>query len=135
MPLPVGDESYPDSLAIRPPPIGAVEFKTNCLSGSPGQVEWAEAIRARVNDEFNRVEASFRAVARTQCGSKRRETEEILAILQDKRIAVLSHDQVGYFIRDWQEISDQVRQMIGQDSRYRAIKAERTAGKSLSGDR
>jgi hypothetical protein len=103
------------------------------LSGTASQVEWAESIRTRVNDEFDRVAMSFRLIAERQDARKRTDTEAILAILEDKRTEVLSRDRAGYFIRDWQEISDQVRQMIGQDSRYQMIKAEKTAGKSLSG--
>ena len=68
----------------------------------------------RVNDEFDRVAKSFRSIAHRQDARKRSDTEAILAILEDKRAEVMSGDQAGYFIRDWQEISDQVRQMIGQ---------------------
>jgi hypothetical protein len=93
------------------------------LSGSPSQIEWAEAIRARAAAEFDRVAASFRTVAHQQSASKRSETEAILAILADKRTEVLSQERAGYFIHDWQDISDQVRQMIGKDARYLAIKA------------
>ena len=65
------------------------------------------------------------SVAHRQDARKRSDTEAIIAILEDKRVEVLSRDRAGYFIRDWQEISDQVRQMIAQDSRYQAIKAEK----------
>ena len=51
-------------------------------------------------------------------GANEVDTEAILAILEDKRAEVLSRERAGYFIHDWQEISDQVRQMIGQDPRY-----------------
>jgi chaperonin GroES len=101
----------------------SVDPASRPLSGSPGQIEWAEAIRARVADEFDRVAASFRSIAQRQTSRKRSDTEAILAILEDKRMEVLSHDQAGYFIRDWQEISDQVRQMINKDSSYQAMKA------------
>jgi hypothetical protein len=93
------------------------------MSGSPAQIEWAEAIRARAADEFDRVAASFRSIAQRQTASKRSDTEAILAILEDKRFEVLNNERAGYFIRDWQEISDQVRQMIGKDIRYQAMKA------------
>ena len=104
------------------------------LSGSPAQVEWGTAIRARVNDEFDRVASSFRSVAKKQTVSKKAETEAILAILENKRAEVLSHDEAGYFIHDWNEISDQVRQMIFQDSSFQAIRAARPTGKSFKGD-
>src|SRR3954452_19144184 len=105
------------------------------LSGSPSQIEWAEAIRTRVADEFDRVAVSFRSIAHRQTASKKSDTEAILAILEDKRMEVLSHERAGYFIHDWQEISDQVRQLIGRDPRYQLLKAERTAGSNLIGDR
>jgi hypothetical protein len=90
------------------------------LTGTESQVEWAERIRVSVRDEFDRVEKSFRAIAAGQHGAKRARTESILTILKDKRQAVVSRTEAGYFIRDWQEISDQVRQMIARDSRYAA---------------
>ena len=105
---------------------------TNRLLGSTSQIEWAVAIRTRVNDEFDRVAKSFRSIAQRQDARKRSDTEAILAILEDKRTEVLSRERAGYFIHDWQEISDQVRQMIGQDSRYQAIKAEKTARQRVS---
>jgi hypothetical protein len=98
---------------------------TSSMSGTANQVEWAERIKRQVDDEFDRVARSFRSVAGKQSDAKRAETEAILAILEDKRIAVMSRVQAGYFIRDWQEISDQVRQMIFHDPRYLAIKSNR----------
>ena len=76
-----------------------------------------------MNDEFDRVATSFRSIAHRQDARKRSDTEAIIAILEDKRAEVLSREQAGYFIRDWQEISDQVRQMIVQDARYQAIRS------------
>ena len=99
-----------------------LEFMSRPLLGTANQIERAELIRARVNDEFDRVAKSFRSIANGQGAAKRSDTEAIIAILEDKRVEVLSQEQSGYFIRDWQEISDQVRQMIGKDSRYQAIK-------------
>lgn len=99
-----------------------LEFTTRPLLGSASQIEWAESIRDRANDEFDRVAKSFRSIAHRQDARKRSDTETIIAILEDKRPEVLSRDRASYFIRDWQEISDQVRQMIGQDSRYQAIR-------------
>jgi hypothetical protein len=103
------------------------------LLGSASQVEWAQAIRARVSDEFDRVATALQSVAHRQDARKRSDTEAVIAILEDKRVEVLSRDRAGYFIRDWQEIGGQVRQMIGQDSRYQAIKAEKAAENTLSG--
>jgi hypothetical protein len=104
------------------------------LSGSPSQIEWAEAIRTRVADEFDRVAASFRSIAHRQTASKKSDTEAILAILEDTRMEVLSHERAGYFIHGWQEISDQVRQMIGKDLRYQAIKAGKAPVNDRNGD-
>jgi hypothetical protein len=50
------------------------------------------------------------------------DTEVIIAVLEDKRAEVMSSEEAGYFVHDWQEISDQVRQMIFHDPRYQAIK-------------
>ena len=88
-------------------------------------MEWAERIRVTGAAEFARVAAAFRAVGGKQSEEKRAETEAILVILEDKRVEVMSRPEAGYFIKDWQEIGDQVRQMIGRDARYQAIQAQR----------
>lgn len=104
------------------------------LTGTESQVEWAERIRVSVKDEFDRVEKSFRAIAAGQHGTKRARTESILTILEDKRQAAMSRTEAGYFIRDWQEISDQVRQMVAGDPRYPARNVARP-GEGLSESR
>jgi hypothetical protein len=96
------------------------------LTGTASQVEWAERIKCQVNAEFDRVAASFKSVAAKQGDAKRADTEDVIAILEDKRAEVMGREQAGYFIRDWQEISDQVRQMIFRDERYQAIKSNRS---------
>jgi hypothetical protein len=68
------------------------------------------------------VAAAFRVVADRQTGGRRTETETIIAIVEEKRSEVMSREEAGYFIRGWQEIGDQVRQLIFQDARYQAIK-------------
>lgn len=93
------------------------------MTGTEHQVEWAERIKRAVSDEFDRVATLFRSIAERQNDDKRADTEAILAILEEKRAEVLSREEAGYFIHDWQEISDQVRQMIFQDARYQAIKS------------
>jgi len=103
------------------------------LIGSEHQVEWAGRIRGQVNADFDRVAESFRAVAGKQDPDRSADTEAILAILEDKRAGVMSRDQAGYFIHDWQEITDQVRQLIFDDPRYQAIKIKRNL--HLSGAR
>lgn len=100
------------------------------MTGTASQVEWAERIRCRVNDEFDRVARSFREVAAKQSDARRAATEAIIAILEEKRSAVMSRQEAGYFIRDWQDISDQVRQLIAHDPRYPEIKAGRVAQQS-----
>ena len=97
------------------------------LHGTPNQVEWAERIKREVNDEFDRVAASFRKVAIEQTPSKRASTEAVMAILEDKRLEVMSIQRAGYFIKFWQEITDQVRQMIFHDPRYQELKGKRDA--------
>lgn len=106
---------------------GPLEVRAIPMCGTPNQVEWAERIKLRANAEFNRVAASFRLIARRQSDDKRADTEAIIAILEDKRDEVMSKEQAGYFIHDWQEIGDQVRQMIFRDSRYQKIKSNREA--------
>lgn len=97
------------------------------MHGTESQVEWAERISRQVNAEFDRVAASFREVAGKQGDAKRAETEAVLAILEDKRVEVMSRQEAGYFIHDWQDISDQVRQLIFRDPRHLAIRSKRPA--------
>lgn len=97
------------------------------LSGTEAQVEWAVRIRCQVNSDFDRVARAFRSIAKRQIRAKRAETELILAILEEKRAEVMSVDRAGYFIKDWQEIGDQVRNLIFRDPRYEAIKSKRAA--------
>jgi hypothetical protein len=97
------------------------------MEGTANQVEWAVLIKRRVNAEFDRVAASFRSIADRQKDHERTDTEAIIAILEDKREEVLRREQAGYFIHDWQEIGEQVRQMIFHDPRYQVIKKNRPA--------
>jgi hypothetical protein len=103
----------------------ATKIAENPMTGTPAQIEWAQAIRLRVGAEFDRVAAAFQAVALHQAGSARTETEAVISILGDKREEVMANQRAGYFIRDWQELSDQVRRLVAQDSRYQKIKANR----------
>ena len=121
-------ESWEDDggRAVLPPDPSVV------LSGTANQVEWAERIRNRVAIEFDRVARTLRAAALKQSDRKRAQTEAILMILEDKRAGVMKRDQAGYFIQDWQEITDQVRQMIGRDPRYKDIKASRAKTNGLT---
>ena len=92
------------------------------MTGTASQLEWAERIKRQVSAEFDRVAASLRSMASKQGDAKRADTEAVICILEDKRAEAMSRRQAGYFIRDWQDINDQVRQMIIRDARYQAIR-------------
>ena len=129
------DWFYPciSKLAMTTDATGLSNISPPALSGTASQVEWANRIKLQVDAEFNRVAASFRSVSNKQTGGKRADTECIIAILEAKRADVMSRNQAGYFIRDWREISDQVRQMIFLDARYQAIKSNRMTPKTTLG--
>ena len=95
------------------------------MQGTPSQIEWAEQIKPRVQAEFDRVLRAFKATASNQAEPDRMDTWAVIAILEQKRAEVMAEDHAGYFIRNWQELKDKVRQMISQDSRYKAIKTNR----------
>jgi len=95
------------------------------MTGTANQIEWAEQIKARVGAEFDRVANALDSVAGKQAGQKRTDTQAVIAILKDQRAGVMARDDAGYFILEWQELRDQVRQMIAKDSRYQAIKAQK----------
>ena len=93
------------------------------LNGAPHEIEWALRIRAQVNAEFDRVARVLERTATQRSGQKRLDTYGMIAILEEKRAEVMSNPDAGYFIRDWQELHDQVRKMMINDARYQAIKA------------
>ncbi len=111
------------------PVAGSPDAVGRKLSGTPSQIAWAEQIKPRVSAEFDRVAKALTAAASKQGEQGRTDTQAVIAILEEKRAEVMTQDEAGYFIRDWQELRDQVRQMIGQDSRYQAIKARKAAGR------
>jgi hypothetical protein len=86
--------------------------------GSPARIEWAKEIRIRVSAEFDRVSSALQAAAKKQGLPERERTTAVLQILEDKRAEVMAINDSGYFIRDWQELTDQVRRMIAADPRY-----------------
>jgi hypothetical protein len=92
------------------------------LTGTVNQIEWAKQIRTQVNAEFDRVRTALEAAAAKPLGQDRMDTQAIIAILEEKRAEVMERQEAGYFIHDWQEIRDQVRQMIMNDDGYKAIK-------------
>jgi hypothetical protein len=99
------------------------------LVGTPNQIEWAEQIKDRVHKEFDRVGTILKSVAAKQVGWDQTDTLKLVAILEEKRHDVMATDRAGYFIHDWQELSDQVRQMIVKDPRYGKIMARQAARK------
>ena len=97
------------------------------MTGTPSQIEWAEQIKRQVTAEFDRVADAFKESADRQSKQDRLDIDAIIAILEQKRLEVMARDEAGYFIRDWQELSDQVRRLIGCDLAYQAIRARREA--------
>jgi hypothetical protein len=89
-------------------------------------VEWAERIKVRVMAEFDRVAAAFHVVATKQEPAAQASTQAIIAILEEIRAEVMRNEEAGYFIHDWQDISDQVRRLIFSDPRYQTIKNGRS---------
>jgi len=102
------------------------------MSGTSSQIELASEIKARAGEEFDRVEKAFREVADRQSGEDRDSINEVIAILQEKRAAVMGNERAGYFITEWQELSGRIRQIIAEDPRYQAIKNCREARKRPS---
>jgi hypothetical protein len=111
---------------------GASRVPAQPLIGTVNQVEWAARIKASVSADFDRVANALETAAGQQPERDRMDTRAVIAILEQKRAEVLAKDQAAYFIRDWQELRDQVRQMIVQDPRYQAIKANRTLRRDLT---
>lgn len=90
------------------------------------QIEWAERIKMNVQAEFERVANALRGQAAKQREQDRTDTDTILAILEARRVEILGNKDLGYFIRSWQEISDQVRQLITRDPGFIAIQSSRS---------
>lgn len=97
------------------------------MIGTPRQVELAEQIKSKVEAEFDRVSKAIQTAASNQAEKSKIDTNTVIAILEEKRIEVMAREEASYFIRDWRELTDQVRKMIAQDARYQAMKANRTA--------
>jgi hypothetical protein len=98
------------------------ETSEKALTGTVNQIEWAKQIKTKVNAEFDRVITALKAAATKQSGQDRMDTQAIIGIVEEKRNEVMEHQEAGYFIHDWQELRDQVRQMVMKDDRYKAIK-------------
>ena len=93
------------------------------MIGTVNQIAWAVQIKAQVDAEFDRVRKVLESVATKKSPNDRTNLQAIIRILEDKRAEVMGNEQAGYFIQDWQELRDQVRQLIIGDPRYKALKA------------
>ena len=109
--------------AARSIPVAAKQG----MIGTINQVDWAEQIKTQVNAEFDRVAKALELATSKRAEQYREDIRLMIAILEDKRAEVMANDGAGYFIHDWQELRGQVRQMIAQDPRYRAIQGSRAA--------
>jgi hypothetical protein len=89
------------------------------------QAKWAEQIRAHVAAEFDRLAKMLEAVAGMQPEQGRKDTQDVIAILGQKRAEVMARNVAGHFFHDWQELRDQVQQMILQDPRCQPLKAQK----------
>ena len=113
-----------DSLTVWEGEGGSLnESSTNRLTGTVNQIEWAERIRTQVNVEFDRLAGVLEAAALNQSEPARSDTRAVIAILEDKRAEIMANQMAGYFIHDWQELRDQVRQMILNDVKYKVIRS------------
>jgi hypothetical protein len=93
------------------------------LTGTANQIAWAKQIKTQANAEFDRVANVLKSAATRQSRQDQVATQAIIEILEEKRAEVLANEQAGYFIHEWQELRDQVRRMIVEDDRYKAIKS------------
>src|SRR5215510_11606963 len=82
------------------------------MIGTVNQIAWAVQIKAKVNAEFDRVRRVLESVATKQSPNDGTDLQAIIRILEDKRAQVMGNEQAVYFIQDWQELRDQVRQLI-----------------------
>jgi hypothetical protein len=113
---------------LSTPVFGRIAANTT-LVGTPNQIEWAEQIKDRVHKEFDRVGTILKSVAAKQVGWDQTDTLKLVAILDEKYHHVMSNDRAGYFIHDWQELGNQVREMIVNDPRYGKIMVHQAARK------
>lgn len=98
------------------------------MTGTPRQIEWAELIKPRVGAEFDRVARALReAVRDTKTEREGEMLQTLIAIIEEKRAEVMARVEAGYFIRYWQDLSDQVREMVTRDARYQALNTQRQA--------
>jgi len=87
-----------------------------CEGGVPSLWDW--------RSPSDPVAKTLQAPAGMPAAQDRMDTQVVIAVLKEKPTA-RAKDQAGHFIRVWRELRDQVRKIIGKDSRYKAIKAKR----------
>jgi len=92
------------------------------MIGTMNQVDWAEQIKIQVNAEFDRVAKALELAASKRAEEDRADIQLMITILEDKRAAVMANNRAGYFIHGWQELRDQVRELITGDPRYNRIR-------------
>jgi hypothetical protein len=95
------------------------------MIGNVNQVKRAEQVKIRINTEFDRIARALTSAAARQTGHERTDTEAVIVILEDKRTEVMAKSQASYFINNWRELSDEVREKIVQDPRYRDLNTQR----------
>ena len=88
-----------------------------CEGGIPSSLDWRSS--------SDPVAKALQASVGMSAEQDRMDTHAVVVVLETKCTEVRTKDQAGYFIRVWRELRDQVRKIIGKDSRYQAIKAKR----------
>ena len=91
------------------------------MIGNEDQIERAEKIKVRLNNEFDRIATALASSAAKQTGQDKSDVEAVIVILEEKRAEILSKGQADYYINNWRELNDRVRILISQDVRYLAI--------------
>lgn len=91
------------------------------MNGTVNQVNQANRIKERINKEFDRLARALESSAARQTGIDQKDTEAVIAILEEKRAEVMAKGQADYFINNWREVNGHVRELIVLDTRYREI--------------
>jgi hypothetical protein len=91
------------------------------MIGKVDQVKQAERIKQRINAEFDRIAQALATSAAKQTDQDRIDTEAVIVILEEKRSEIMSKGQADYFINNWRQLNDRVRELIAEDTRYRDI--------------
>lgn len=99
------------------------------MIGTASQLERAESIRARINAEFDRIARALESSAAKQTGQDKLDTEAVIVILEDKRSEVMAKGRADYYINNWRQLNDHVREMIVADSRYLDINTKKALRK------